>query len=142
MKKVFSILVSFMLLASHMNLAIGTHFCGGEAVETKIMLGDTHLGCDMPDMEEPCNDSEKSNTKKVRFENIPCCKNEYQIVQVTDEFVKEVAPQSFNIDFAVAFIYTTLNSDLFPESTHPFSTEYISPPLKKDIQVFFQTFLF
>lgn len=130
-----------MLLASHMNLAIGTHFCGGEAIETKIMLGDAQLGCGMPDMEEPCDDSEKSNTNEVHFENVPCCENEYQTVQVTDEFVKNTALQSFNVDFVLAFIYTNLNLDLFPKSAHQFYTEYISPPLEKDIQVLFQTFL-
>ncbi len=141
MKKFISILLSFMLLASHMSLAVGTHFCGGEAIETKIMLGDAQLDCGMPDMEEPCEDSEKSNTHEVHFENVPCCENEYQTFQVTGEFVKNVAPQSFSIDFASGFIYANPDVDLFPKLTHQFNAEYISPPLEKDIQVLFQAFL-
>lgn len=141
MRKSFSILLSCILLASHMYLTIGTHFCGGEAIETKILLGETHLGCNMPDMEKPCNYSENTHKNRVSFDKLPCCENEYQTVQVTNEFVKDVANIPFNIEFAVAFIYTTLNLDLFPKSAHQFNTEYISLPLEKDIQVLFQTFL-
>ncbi len=140
MKQIFSILLPFILLASHMYLTMGTHFCGGEIVETKIMLGETHLGCGMMDMEEPCDDSNPTN-KGTNFNKTPCCANEYQTLQPTNEFVKDAAQIVFNVDFAVAFIYTTLNLDLFPKSTTKFYTEYISPPLEKDIQVLFQTFL-
>ncbi|MDF1546739.1 MAG: hypothetical protein P1P88_02880 [Bacteroidales bacterium] len=120
---------------------MGTHFCGGEAVETKIILGETHLGCVLVDMEEPCDDSEHSNNNQVRFNNIPCCQNEFQTIDSTDEFVKDATQTVFNVDFAVAFLYTSLNLDLLPKATHQFYTEYNSPPLEKDIQVFFQTFL-
>ncbi|MFO7670080.1 MAG: hypothetical protein R6W31_10515 [Bacteroidales bacterium] len=141
MKKSFSILLSFILLAGHMSLAIGTHFCGGEVVETKIILGETHLGCGMMDMEEPCDGDEKSNTNEVRYDEVPCCENEFQTFQSTNEFVKDAAQTTFNVEFAVAFIYTTLNLDLFPKSTHQFYTEYLPPPIEKDISVLFQTFL-
>ena len=140
-KKVFPILFSCILLVSQMSLTIGTHFCGGEAVEKKILFGERHLGCNMPHMEESCDDSEKTNKNGVRFDKFPCCENEYQTLQATNEFVKDVAQIIFNVEFAKAFIYTTLNLDLFPKSTHQFYTEYISLPLEKDIQVLFQTFL-
>lgn len=138
MKRFFSILLSIVLMASHLGLASVTHFCGGEAVETKItVMGETHLGCSMPEMEETC----ESNTNAVHFDNVPCCENEYQTIKVTDEFVKDATQVYFNIDFAAAFIYTTINLRLFPKSTHRFYIEYKSPPLEKDIQMLFQTFL-
>ena len=140
-KKSFSILLSFILLASPMYLLIGAHFCGGKVVETKVLFGETHLACEMPVMEEPCDDYEKANKSEVNFDKLPCCENEYQTIQLTSEFVKEAAQLSFNVDFAVAFVYTTLKLDLFPNSTHQFYTEYNPPPLEKDIQVLFQTFL-
>ena len=124
-----------------MSLAIGTHFCGGESVETKIMLGKTHLGCGMMDMEEPCDDTEKADNKGVSFDKLPCCENEYQTVQSTIEFVKDAAQVSFNVDFATALIYTTLHVDLFPKSTHHLNSVFTSPPIEKDVQVLFQTFL-
>ena len=128
-------------MASHIYLTIGTHFCGGEAVESKILFGETHLGCEMPVMEEPCDDSEKTNKNGVSFDKLPCCENEYQTFQATNEFVKDAAQKTFNIELEIAFIYTNLHIDLYPNSIHQFFTEYISPPLEKDIQILFQTFL-
>jgi hypothetical protein len=120
---------------------MGTHFCGGEAVETKIMLGETHLGCGMMDMEELCDDSEHTNNNQAGFNNIPCCQNKFQIVQGTDDFVKDASQIVFNVEFSVAFIYAMFNFDLFPGSTNNLYTDYISPPVEKDVQVLFQTFL-
>lgn len=142
MKKVFPIILSFMLLASHMSLSIGTHFCCGQAMEKKILWGNTQLGCSMQDMEETCNDSEKSNTNELHFENVPCCENKYLTVQSTDDFIKDVEAKSLKVDFALAFVYTNMNLDINPNSTHHFYTEYFSPPQEKDVQVLFQTFLF
>lgn len=122
-------------------MTLGTHFCGGKDIETKILLGETHLGCGMLDMEEACNNSKQSNQNRVSFNKVPCCQNEFQTIQVTTNFVKEAAQTVFNVDFALAFVYTTLHLDLFPKSSNPIYTEYISPPLEKDIQVLFQTFL-
>ena len=123
MKRSFSILVSFILLASHMSLLIGTHFCGGEAVESKILFSNKHLGCEMFVMENSCDDSGKTNETGVNFDKLPCCENQYQTIQVTSEFVKGAVQLSFNVDFAVAFIYTTLTLELFPNSTYPFYTD-------------------
>jgi len=141
MKQILSILMSFILLSSHVNLTLGTHFCGGDAVETKILFGESHLGCGMMDKEESCSDSEPTNNDQVSFDKAPCCKNEFHTIQSTDDFVKDAAQIVFNIDFAVAFLYTALNLDLLSKGTQQFYKEYISPPLEKDIQVLFQTFL-
>lgn len=141
MKKGFSILLSFILLSSHMYLTIGTHFCSGEAVETKILFGETHLGCGMMDMEESFNIPLNNDNKKTHFNKVPCCENEYQTLQSTNEFVKNAAHQYFNVEFSISFIFTNLNIDILPKSIHQFYTQHISPPLEKDIQVLFQTFL-
>lgn len=124
-----------------MSLSVGTHFCCGEAMVTKILLGDTRLVSGMQDMEGACNDSNRSNTNELHFENVPCCENKYQALQSTDEFIKDVETHSFRPDFTFAFIYTNLDLEIHPNSTHQFFTEYISPPLEKDIQILFQTFL-
>lgn len=141
MMKSFSILLSFILLASPMYLTIGTHFCGGEAVETKILFWEKHLGCEMTDMEKPCNDSQKTDNKGVSFDKIPCCENEYQTVRVTNEYVEEATQIVSNVEFTLTYIYTTLNLHFFTKSTNQGNTEYFPLPLEKDIQVLFQTFL-
>ena len=95
MKQIFSILLSFILLASHMNLTMGTHFCGGEAVETKVLLGETHLGCEMMDLVEPCDGSEHSNQNQVRFNNVPCCQNDGQSIHLQYPHPEQYACMSF-----------------------------------------------
>lgn len=141
MKQFFSILLAFILLASHSYLTIGTHFCGGEAVETKILVGNTHLSCGMMDMEETCKDSENSSKNKTSLDNTPCCENQYHTIQPTEDFIQDATQITFNVEFAVAFIYSTLYLDLFPNSTQKFYLKYHSPPIEKDIQVLFQTYL-
>lgn len=141
MKILISIILSLITIANPMSLSIGTHFCGGIAIEKKILLGDLHLGCDMPNMEESCDKSTDAKGIEHSFENTPCCQNEFQTVQVTDEFVNIVDQQSFNFDYAVAIISTIIDLDIPAKSTPKFFAEYISPPLEKDVQVLFQTFL-
>jgi hypothetical protein len=141
MKRSLSILLSFILLVSHVNVTFGTHFCGGEAIETKIIFGKTHLGCGMMDMKDPCKTSEISNSSNINFENAPCCENLFKTFRVTDEYVKEVAPQSFQVEFALVIICTTPDLDLFPKSMNKFYTVRLPLPLENDIQALFQTFL-
>lgn len=141
MKQFISILLSVLFLASHMYLTIGTHYCGGEAVETKILFGQTHLGCGMMDMEGACDVYENPNNDKTGFNKTPCCDNEYQTLQSTNEFIKDVVPIPLDVDFVIVFICTTANVDLFSKTNHRVNTKYISPPLEKDVQTLFQSFL-
>lgn len=141
MKQLISIILSLLLIASPMSLAIGTHICGGEAVEKKILLGDSHLGCDMSDMVESCDISAESRGVGYHFENTPCCQNEFQFVELSDDFVKIVNQPTFNFDYAVAMISSIIDLDIPAKSTFPIFTQYIPPPLEKDVQVLFQTFL-
>lgn len=138
MKSLFAILLSVVLLAGQMSLTIGTHICQGEAIETRIIYGSTHLGCDMEDMSEPCDINDQQD---VSFSKEQCCKNQYQTLQTTEDFVNDAFHSNLSIDFAVAFVSSLLNIDLFPQTTPQFNTAYLPPPLDKDIQVLFQTFL-
>lgn len=141
MIKSFSILLSFILLASPMYLTIGTHFCEGEAMETKILFWEKHLGCEMTDLEKPCNDSQKTDNKGVNFDKIPCCENEYQTVRLTNEYVEKATQIVSSVEFTLTYIYTTQNLDFSTKSTNQANSEYFSPPFEKDVQVLFQTFL-
>ena len=141
MKAVFSILLSFFILISGLPLTIGTHFCGGKATESKVILESAHIGCEMANVGKSYN-CEQSNNKDNHFSETPCCKNEYQNLQNINNFVKESIQQvPFDLDFATAFVYTSLNLDLFPKPTNLFNTKYSPPPLEKDIQELFQIFL-
>ncbi len=141
MKKSFTILLSFILLASHISLTIGTHYCGGEAVESMLMFGENHLGCGMSDMEESCEHSGKTNGNDVSFSNTPCCENEYFNVDSTDDFVKDTAPLHFSTNHVAVIISAILNTEIISKSTHKLFTGYNPLPPGKNLQVLLQTFL-
>jgi hypothetical protein len=141
MSKFFSILLSVLLIASHMYLSIGTHFCGGEAVNTKLVLGKTQLDCGMDAMDEGCQHPEDSGQTGDRLEKAPCCENEYQTLDSTDDFIKEFNVATLNFDFTASFFYVLLTLDLQPELKPILYAAYSPPLFEKDIQVLFQTFL-
>ena len=139
MKNFFSIILAVVLLASHMSLTIGTHMCRGEAIETRIIYGGSHLlGCGMEDMNEPC---EISLQHDVNFSKEQCCENQYQTFQTSDEFIFDAPQHNLSVDFALDFGYAVLNIDISPQADRQFNTAYLPPPLQKDKQVLFQTFL-
>jgi len=141
LRKILNIMMALVLLVSSTGLTISTHYCQGEAVESQINVIPADLGCGMPDMENSCALPVEHHNDQTLIDNIPCCENEYQTLQITEDFIQDVTPITPNVDFAIAFVYATLNLDLFPNSTQQFYTAYHSPPIEKDIQVLFQTFL-
>jgi hypothetical protein len=139
MKKFFSIILAVVLLASHLSLTIGTHMCRGEVIETRIIYGGSHLeGCGMEDMNEPCEIPLQHDNS---FSKDQCCENQYQTLQTSDEFVNDSFQHNLSIDFALAIAYAVLTIDSSPQADRPFNTAYLPPPLEKDKQVLFQTFL-
>ncbi len=141
MKKVFSILLSFLLLVSHMSFIVGTHYCGGETVESKLILGETHLGCDMSLGSMSCSVTGEADSHQVTIENQPCCENEYQSFQLTNEFVKEASSITFSVNVALAFVNVDTFLERFSTGTPHSFIDYSPPPLEQDLQVLFQTFL-
>lgn len=130
-----------VLVTANLGLTISTHYCQGEAIESQINLLPEDLNCGMMDIRNSCNLPVEHHDDETHIDNIPCCENEYQTFQLTEYFVQEATPITFNVDFAIAIVYDTSNLDLFPNSTQQSYTEYHSPPIEKDIQVLFQTFL-
>lgn len=124
-----------------MYLTIGTHFCRGEAVESKILFGKSHLGCSMAGQEGSCEIDPGTLHNGPSLDNAPCCQNEIQTFTLTDEFVKEASRAFFQVDFAMAFAYNTRTLDLFPRASQQFYSAYYPPPPVKDIQILFQAFL-
>lgn len=140
MKKFFSIILAFILVSSQMSFTIGTHYCGGEAVETKLILGETNLSCEMSEMNSYCELHQSYENNKLILKNIPCCDNEYKTTQPTDKYLKETNIQVLDFNFAIAFIHTQLMLNVLPKPIQNFYSKNISPP-EKDIQILFQTFL-
>lgn len=137
MNRVVSILLSFFLLASHINLTIGTHFCRGQAVETKILFAVSHLDCGMADMEEACD---AAGDRGFSYTNPPCCENQYKELQATDDFVRDAAEVILHGGAAAVLTTQVGNEVLFGKRAAQAYTDYLSPPTGKDIRSLFQNF--
>jgi hypothetical protein len=141
-KKSFHIFLSAILLLSHIYLTIGTHFCGGEVVETIITVGASDLGCKMGSTQDCLNmPSESTYQHESLLNEPPCCQNEYQTLNVTSEYVNDATQATVSYNYAIALLHSTFSIELQPQITFRFSPKYIAPPFEKDVQTLFQTFL-
>lgn len=125
------------MLTSHLGFAVGTHYCGGLAVEAKLMIGHEHLDCGMADMDKEC---ESKSDGKTYLDKTPCCENEYLSVEVEDEFKLSVEQTSLNIDFAAVFVVSYLHV-FSADQENPQLTEYDPPLVTEDIPILHQVFI-
>lgn len=125
-----------ILLASQMSFAIGTHYCGGMAVESRVMIGHDHMDCGMPDMDQ---DFEHSHETGANINNVPCCDNEYDSYSMDESFETIVVNDSISIPFLVAFA-TTILIPHFSVLAYSFN-DYIPPLVITDMSILHQVFL-
>lgn len=125
------------MLTSHLGFAVGTHYCGGIAVEAKLMIGHEHLDCGMAGMDNEC---ENKSEGKTYLDKIPCCENDYLSVEVEDEYKLSVERTTVNFDFVAAFVVSYL--DVFSvDQENPQLTEYDPPLVTEDIPILHQVFI-
>lgn len=154
MKCLISILLPIILLAGNSYLTIGTHYCRGESTESIIVLGneidmgcgdiegnEIDMGCGDIEDEDHCADCADFTNNKLNFDKDSCCENQYQIIETTEDFVRDSITIIVLNYFAIANGYTTKNLNLFLNSQLYSYTQYFPPPIVKDIQKLFQTFL-
>ncbi|CAN0106928.1 unnamed protein product, partial [Chrysoparadoxa australica] len=136
LRKIISISLLLIFLTSHLGLAVGTHYCGGISMQTDLMIGHKHLDCGMEDMQKECNQKEN----EPRFEKVPCCENEYTSLDLTEDF--NPAINAVNVDFAIAFISTYYQiNPLAATIANRYQVKNYPPPVERDVQILFQTFL-
>lgn len=68
MKKVFTILIAALMLASGMRVTIDRHYCGGKLADTKISLTGKLASCGMETQEHSCSNQLLTNSK--------CCEDQ------------------------------------------------------------------
>lgn len=134
MKKVISIGLSLLLLASSSGIAYAQHFCGEYEMLSQITLGEQYLSCGMA-MDNPgCEDG--------ATQEHDCCDNHYTQVTTDDTFVKASFEIEFNKPFVVtlAAIFVLQQPENYASDTN-FFREYHPPPLHQNFQVLYETFL-
>ncbi len=127
-----SISLSLLLVLGSIGTTLGTHFCGGHAVISELMLGQKHLDCGMGMMEMP----EKSGDQQVSAPD--CCENQYVTVENDDYEVVIEAPTFLITIQSPTFLYQV---ELNQESP-VFSFRDLSPPLPDEpLNVLHQVFI-
>jgi hypothetical protein len=135
-KRLISIALASMMLLGNMGFVVGTHYCGGVAVESRIGIGHTDLDCGMEAMNKDCAVPFEAN-----FKNIDCCDNEYQSVEIQDDYKPTLITSTANFEFIAAFISTFTSISYFSIEEDVQYTSYLPPPLEVDVPVLHQVFL-
>lgn len=137
MKKVVSIFLALLMLASTIGFATNTHFCGGEAVEHTLSLGIEYLDCGMAEAPEQC--SSENGHDQVRSK--PCCENQHELLQLEADATVIQHSLEVNKTFFVDFIHTFVAQLYTFEKQVPDYLNYSPPLLEQDVQILFQSFL-
>lgn len=138
MKKLISIFLSLLMLASSMGLAVNTHYCGGEAMSSQLTLGQVHTNCGMENMGKSCTNKDITSLSQSNS----CCQDEYISLDTDDATDHKVVVEQVNPEFVLALTFSFLGIDPFFQDTNNLTYRDYSPPLyQQDRQVLFQSFL-
>tara|TARA_R110001592_G_scaffold234170_1_gene491800 strand:- start:1285 stop:1677 length:393 start_codon:yes stop_codon:yes gene_type:complete len=129
MKKVLSVILSFVFLITSMGFTVSSHICGGQREKTFVNIGRTDVSCDMK-----LNDV----TKEIKSN---CCQDEFQIVWLDENYTEQLPKVNLSIGFAIVPI--EILSNLLPKTLTQkiLYKNYLPPPLIRDIPVLVQSFL-
>ncbi len=133
MKNATSILLAVLLLMSSSGVTYGQHYCSGEVVADALMLGEKHLSCGGYALPSEQGDS---------MEKPGCCQNIYHQVETDEDYSSSSFTIDFNKTFVAAFVsvFVLQAPVTYTAEINSFS-EYLPPPLEKDIPILYQTFL-
>lgn len=133
MKRIIAILLSLVVLFSTTGFTLVTHFCGGVAAESKVVLFGDAPGCGMEDIKSDCEDNGVNYTKKS------CCDNERIEVKIEDEFERTVkAEGTTSLDLLTTWVIAAFN--LLQASPSNIYADYTPPPLLKNLIISHQVF--
>jgi hypothetical protein len=116
-----------------MGFTLATHYCGGQAVESTLAIGEAHIGCGMEEDSEPCaNPVLKSKS---------CCDDKYISMQIEDDFNTQEKQSNVSPVFLFTFAYSYFNLQPTAVVADNVFIPHSPPPLNQNRQVLFQNFL-
>lgn len=139
LKAILSVFLAAIFLAANLQLHVGTHYCGGEAVKYEIVSGHSELTCGMTKEDNSCE--EKFIYGSNAFSEKECCQNEFSSLQIEEEFNYKI--QLVNVIQKSIDLTEQIDLSLFTFSSNTYSFKPDRPPplISQDLQVLFQTFL-
>ena len=137
MKRVIAISLATLILFSSVGFTFGTHYCGGHAVLSELVLGHEHLDCGMTDMDQECAKPDSGHSLMAKS----CCNNEYVQLYLDDDLQNGHSNLTVDHSFLVALVMSLNHPERIEESNELFFSDQHPPPLEQDYQVLYQTFL-
>ena len=119
-----------------MGFSFATHYCHGKAVKTDIVLGNNTLDCGMNKMNASCDNKGGETELKKRG----CCENESFSLDTDDDY--QSSPQiDVNANFFIPFVHAFIVKLAPQAEVQKTFRDYSPPPVRRNIQVLYQTFL-
>ncbi len=137
MKKLISIFLSVLMLASTSGVAYAQHFCSGMEMASEITFGEKQLSCGEMDVEATgCSEND------VVGEDNHCCKNHITKIKIDDSFAKASFDLKINKAFVATFVSVFILKEVAITSAQKFFfADYSPPPLEQDFNILYETFL-
>lgn len=134
MHKIFSFIVSLLLLLSSTGLTYAQHYCGDFKMMEKITFGEEQLSCGMAMVDDACGDEKEAEHE--------CCDNQYTNISTDDNFAQTTYDMVINDAFVASFISVfMLEQVVISNEELPEYSEYNPPPILKNIPILYETFL-
>lgn len=129
---------------SSTGMTYAQHFCGGYKMLSKITLSEASLSCGMTMSLDLCDQNEaEDDDHQDQEKKHGCCDTTYTKIVVDDNF----SPSYLDIDIPIVFIpvvpisFSVENEVVVASSDENEYFKYRPPPLWRDIQVLYETFL-
>ncbi len=105
MKKVFSIFISFLMVAAMLHISVAMHYCEGKEVATKVSLTGKLASCGMT-----CSEEELP-LQGTNFSN-HCCDNTLTFCGISSNYSPEYSfiPESYQYNFQLLEIPVELSA--------------------------------
>lgn len=138
MKRIIATSLIVLFLFSQTGITVATHYCGGHAVKSAVLVGNKLPGCGM-EMMQSCEMNSPDEGPLVRRE--PCCQDHLQTLEANEELLTSIIHTSSNLqesdnhsDLSHAVSYVSVIAEPNYASNSP-------PLIEQDFQIDLQTFL-
>ena len=135
--KISSFSLALIVLFSSLSFTVNKHYCGGEVVNTALLVSADNCGMDM----NVCENKLQNDKQTTSVEKEPCCKDTTQVVDGNDTN-QQAQQMNLGIDqvqFVQVFVYSFILNFQLPTSFSKI-IDYSPPLVSNNIQTLFQVF--
>ena len=139
MKRSIATFLIIFLLIGQTGFTLATHYCGGQAVKTGLVLGKRLPDCGMNMMQACEMNTSDHDGPLVKRE--PCCANHVRTVEANKDILTAILYSGESIFIELPLFQEPLSINTDPEANIPQLANNSPPGLDQDRQILFQTFL-